>query len=64
MSDEEEKEPAAPGCPSCAALKRNCGGHWNNRLRGANPERPRGRASLDVIDGDGDHDAFWREVEE
>jgi hypothetical protein len=62
MSD-EEKEPDEPGCPSCTALGRNCGGHWNVRPRGVTPNQTRGRASLDVIDGDYDHDAFYRDWE-
>lgn len=61
MSD-DEKEPTETGCPSCAALKRNCGGHWNaGRRRKPAVKDIRGRVTLDVIDEDGDHDAFYRE---
>jgi hypothetical protein len=64
MSD-DEKQPREPGCPSCAAVGHDCGGHWNaGRRRKPAVRDLRGRITLDVIDDDGDHDAFYREDSE
>lgn len=57
------KEELEPGCTSCRALADNCGGHWRRTPRPADLDGIRGRVTLDVIDGDVDHDMFYRETE-
>lgn len=46
------------GCTGCAAAGKDCGGHWNRKVRPL-PERggTRGRVTLDVIDDTPDEDA-------
>lgn len=56
----EKKDNREPGCPSCAAIGKNCGGHWNSGRRVPIEREQAGRITLDVIDEDYDHDAFYR----